>query len=74
MALSVREQHPGASAIASLREEGQRLLLAMIGEPRRSLFDGGQFEELLKQAGWKTIQYAPAAAPGELQGTLLLAQ
>ena len=74
LALNAREQHSSAT-LASLREEGQRLLLAMIGEPRRSLLNAGQLDELLKQSGWKTIQHAPAAAPhDDLRGALVLAQ
>jgi methyltransferase (TIGR00027 family) len=75
LALSAREQHTNTSVIASLRQEGQRVLLAMVGEPRRSLLDAGQLDALLEQTGWKTIQQPSAAGPhDELRGTLVLAE
>jgi hypothetical protein len=34
----------------------QRLLLAAIGEPRRSRFAPGELRELLEQAGWSIVR------------------
>ncbi len=75
LALSAREQPTSTSAIASFRQEGQRVLLAMVGEPRRSLLGASQLDALFERTGWRSIQYPSAAAPhDELRGTLVLAQ
>lgn len=75
LALSAREQLPRASAIAGVRQEGQRLLLAVIGEPRRSLFSAGQLDELLERSGWKTVHASTRGRThGGLRGMLVLAE
>jgi O-methyltransferase involved in polyketide biosynthesis len=75
LALSAREQLPRASAIAGVRQEGQRLLLAVIGEPRRSLFSAGQLDELLERSGWKTVHASTRGRThGGLRGILVLAE
>jgi len=73
LALSAGERLPGAPAVARARVDAQRLLLAAIGEPRRSRFEPGEVNELLQAAGWSTVRERVRARGGR-KGMLVLAQ
>lgn len=75
LALSARELLGEARAPTRARQDAQRLLLAAIGEPRRSLFGPGQLDGLLEQAGWRTVRKrARARVRGGQRGMLVLAE
>ena len=75
LALSSRELLPGAGALTRARQNAQGLLLARIGEPRRSLFGPGRLDGLLEQAGWRTVRKRGRARVRSGQrGTLVLAE
>ena len=74
LAVSTREDMPGASALAAARGAGRRLLLALIGEPRRSSFGIGEFGQLLERTGWTIVREVTRhGRPGDRRRRLLLA-
>lgn len=75
LALSAHELAPAAGVMARARASAQRLLLAAIGEPRRSLFGPGELSELLERSGWSIVgERARARAGGGFRGLLVLAE
>jgi O-methyltransferase involved in polyketide biosynthesis len=76
LALSAREVAPGAPPIAKARDAAGRLILAWIGEPRRSAFGFGETTVLLERTGWKVvrvIEQASLRGPQPRRKGLLLA-
>lgn len=74
LAVNASEFAGRASLTARLRSAAQRLLLAAIGEPRRSIFRPGELREQLARAGWRTIQEDTIErVPGHSRGLLVLA-
>jgi methyltransferase (TIGR00027 family) len=75
LGLSTREVVPGARLGARVSRVSQGLLLAAIGEPRRSLLRPGELEELLGRSGWTvTDERAYLANHGGSRGMLTLAE
>ncbi len=75
LALNAGERLPGAPAATRARAQAQRLLLAAIGEPRRSLLEPGELGELLARTGWRAVrEHAVARTPGQSLGLLVLAE
>ena len=73
LAVSTREDLPGGSDLTAARGWARRLLLAVIGEPRRSSFAVGEFGQLLEQTGWRVVrEVTRGAQPGERRRRLLL--
>jgi methyltransferase (TIGR00027 family) len=74
LAVSIREERSGGSALAKARGWGRRLFLRVIGEPRRSSFGIGEFGLLLERTGWTIVrEVARDGHPGERRRRLLLA-
>ena len=74
LAVSIREDGSGGSALTRARGRGRRLFLRVIGEPRRSSFRVGESRLLLEQTGWKVVrEVARAGKPGDRRRRLLLA-
>jgi methyltransferase (TIGR00027 family) len=74
LALSIREEIPGGSALTATRGWARRGLLRMIGEPRRSSFELGEFGQLLERTGWTVVrEVARDRRPGDRRRRLLLA-
>jgi methyltransferase (TIGR00027 family) len=75
LALSARERVPHAPLIGRISRAAQRLLLAAIGEPRRSLFEPGELAQLLARGGWRTVREdARVGTHGGSRGTLVLSE
>ena len=75
LALNASELTGGASIPGRARAEAQRLLLAAIGEPRRSIFKPGELAEMLTRNGWRTVRTGTVErAPGHSRGLLVLAE
>ncbi len=72
LAFSAGECLAGAPAAAGARVDFQRLVLAIIGEPRRSDFEPGQLDEVLRRAGWSIVRELVRARGGR-KGRLILA-
>lgn len=73
LALSAGERLAGASHVARARVDAQRLVLAMIGEPRQSQFEPGELNELLQRAGWVPVDERVRVRAGR-KGLLVLAE
>lgn len=75
LALNARELTGQRALTDRARAVGQRLLLAAIGEPRRSIFKEGELEQLLASTGWQTIRRETVErAPRHSRGLLVLAR
>jgi len=73
LAVSTREDPPGGARLAA-RGSGRRLLLALIGEPRRSSFGIGEFAPFLERTGWSVVREVSREAPrADRRRRLLLA-
>jgi methyltransferase (TIGR00027 family) len=72
LALSAGERPAGAPA-AKGRVDLQRVLLAIVGEPRQADFKPGEFNEALQSAGWRTVRELVRARAGR-KGMLILAE
>ena len=75
LAISIRERLPGTSSMPSPRDVWRRVLLAAIGEPRRSAYGLGDVGRLLERTGWSVTRETHRDEPRTgRRGLLLVAE